>query len=76
MIIPRQAWVKLKTLKTGVGLFRGTMHKWGMSIIRTCECGAKEQSANHIITSCPTHLPPHGALGILNLDDQTVAWLS
>ena len=76
MTLPRQTWVKLTRLKTGVSHFRATMHTWGMASTPTCEYGAKEQSANHIITSCPTHHPPNGALGISNLDDQTAAWLS
>ena len=62
MTHPRSAWVKLNRLRTGVGLFRATMHKWGMAPIPTRECGAKEQSGDHIITSCPIHYPPHGAL--------------
>ena len=74
--LQRPAWVKLNKPRTGVGLFRTTMHKWGMASSPTCVCGAKEQSADHIITSCPTHHPPHGALGILHLDDPTVAWLN
>ena len=38
-----------------------------MVSIPTCECGVKEQSANHIIASCPNHHPLHGALGISHL---------
>ena len=57
MTLPRPAWVKLNRLRTGGGLFRATMHKWGMASTSTCECGAKEQSADHIITSCPTTNP-------------------
>ena len=36
----------------------------------------KEQNDNHIVTSYPTLHPPHCALGISNLDDQNVEWLS
>ena len=56
MGLPRPAWVWLNRLQTGVGLF-WSMHKWGMASTASCECGAKEQTANHIITSCPTYQP-------------------
>ena len=63
MTLPRPALVKLNRQRTGVGLFRVTMHKWGM-----VDSSAKEHSANHIITSGPTHHFPHGTLEILHLD--------
>ena len=71
----RPAWVKLNRLRTGVGLFRSTMHKWGMAPSAACECGAEEQTADHIITSCPLYLSPNGPRGISAVDDDTVAWL-
>ena len=76
MTLPRPAWVKLNRLRTGVDLFRATMHKWGMASTPTCKCGAKERSADHIITSCPNHRPLHGALGIIHPNDLTVEWLN
>ena len=47
-----------------------------MESIPTCECGAKEQSANLIITPYSIHHSLRGARGLFNLDDQTVAYLS
>ena len=76
MTFPRQAWIKLNRLKTGVCLFRAVMHKWGLPSALTCDYGAKEQSANISITLCPTHHFPYGIFGIVNLDDHYVTSLS
>ena len=47
-------------LRTGSCLFRSTMHRWDMVSIATCECGAEEPTAGHIIT----------------VDEETVAWMN
>ena len=47
--LPRQAWVVLNRLRTGVGRFKSSMHKWGLAPKPTCEYGASEQTASHII---------------------------
>ena len=56
--------------------FHSSMHKWGLSPSPNCECGASEQTANHILTACPIHRAPHGARGLTVLDDETRCWLS
>ena len=76
MLLPRPSWVKLNRLRTGVGLFRSTMHKWGMAAKATCECGAEEQTADHIISSCPIYHHPNGARGLVSIDESTEAWLA
>ena len=65
MTLPRQAWVKLNRLRTGVGLFPATINKLGMASTPICEYGAKEKYANHIIASCSTHHHCYGALGLV-----------
>ena len=61
MGLPQTAWVKLNCLWTGVGRFHSSMHKWGLAPLPNCECGASEQTADHVLTACPIHQAPHGA---------------
>ena len=76
MGLPRAAWVKLNCLRTGVGRFHSSMHKWGLAPSPNCECGAFEQTADHVLTACPIHRAPHGARGLMVLDDETRCWLN
>ena len=76
MGLPRAAWVKLNRLRTGVGRFHSSMHKWGLAPSPNCECGASEQTADHVLTACPIHRTPHGARGLTVLDDETRCWLN
>ena len=76
MGLPRAAWVKLNRLQTGVGRFHSSMHKWGLAPSPNCECGASDQTADHVLTACPIHQAPHGAQGLTVLDDETRCWLN
>ena len=76
MGLPRADWVKLNRLRTGVGRFHSSMHKWGLAPSPNCECGASEQTAYHVLTACPIHRAPHGARGLTVLDDKTRWWLN
>ena len=42
MGLTRAAWVKLNRLRTGVGQFYSSMHKWGLALSPNCKCGASE----------------------------------
>ena len=76
MGLPRAAWVKLNRLRTGVGRFHSSMHKWGLAPSPNCECGASEQTADHVLTVCPIHRAPHEARGLTVSDDETQCWLN
>ena len=76
MGLPRAAWIKLNRLRTGVGRFHSSMHKWGLTSSPNCECGASEQTADNLLTACPIHRAPHGARGLTVLDDKTRCWLN
>ena len=76
MGLPRAAWVKLNRLRTGVGRFHSSMHKWGLAPSPNCQCGASEQTADHVLTACPIHRAPHGGLGLTILNDKTRCWLN
>ena len=71
----RTSWVKLNRLRTGVRRFHSSMYKWGAAPSPNCECGASEQTADHIISTCPLHRAPKGIQGLLVLDDDTRRWL-
>ena len=77
--LPRQAWpwVKLNRLRTGVGRFNADMWRWGLSKSPACNCGADQQTANHIITECPPYRPPSGLQGLIAVDADaaTREWL-
>ena len=74
--LSRAGWVKLNRLQTGVGRFHSSMHKWGLAPSPNCECGASEQTADHVLRACPIHRAPHGARGLTVLDDETRCWLN
>ena len=74
--LPRAAWVKLNRLRTGVGQFHSSMHKWGLASSPNCECGATEQTADHVLTACPIHRVSRGARGLMVLHDETRCWLN
>ena len=76
MGLPRAAWVKLNRLRTGVGRFHSSMHKWVLAPSPNCECGASEQTADHVLIACPIHRTPHRARGLTVLDDKTRCWLN
>ena len=72
---PRPAWVRLNRLRTDAGLFRLKTHKWGMASTAACECGAKEQIAEHVVASCPIYYHPNGACAFSDVDKSLVTWL-
>ena len=43
------AWVKLNRLRTGVGQFPLSMHKWGLALSPYCTCGAPEQTTDEVL---------------------------
>ena len=66
----------LSSTVCGLGRFHSSMHKWSLAPSPNCECGASEQTANHVLTACPIHRTPHGARGLTVLDDETRCWLN
>ena len=71
---PKPAWMKFNRLRTNIGLFRLETHKWGMASTAACKCGAKEQTAEHVITSCPICHHPNGAHAFSDIDQSLVDW--
>ena len=75
MTLPRRAWFRLNRLRTSVGLFRSCLYKWGMASSAACECGAEEQTVDHVVLQCIIHRPPNGLHSRAVLDDETTKWL-
>ncbi|KAL7843415.1 hypothetical protein AOLI_G00249270 [Acnodon oligacanthus] len=59
--LPRHLWTLLNRLHTGVSCFKASLKKCGLSDNAACKCGEPEQTAEHIITSCPLYSPPSEA---------------
>ena len=75
LYLARPSWVRLNRLRTGVDLFRSTVHRWGIDTTAASECG-EEQTADHIPTFCPIFYHPSRGLGPELVDEETVAWLN
>jgi len=71
----RTAWVRLNRLLTGVGRFRSCLYKSGVASSAACECGAEEQTVDHVVLHRPVHRPSHGLHGLTVLDDETTDWM-
>ena len=76
MSLTRTAWVKLNRLHTGIGRFGLSIHKWGLASSAKCECGASEQTADHIVLTCPIYRVSRGTTSLTVLDDETRGWLN
>ena len=76
MSLPKTPWVRLNGLRTGIGRFHSSMYKWGLAPSPNCECGATEQTADHVISSCLIHHVPRATRGLQVLDDATRCWLN
>ena len=76
MNLPRPSWVRLNRLRTGVGRFHSSMYRWNLASSPNCECGATEQIADQVISSCLIHHVPRGTRGLQVLDEATPCWLN
>ncbi len=56
--LPRKELVSLNRLRTGVGRFGVFKYRWGLRQSATCQCGAPEQTAQHLMDECPNFCPP------------------
>ena len=72
--LPRSEWVSLNRIRTGVGRFNAAMHRWGLRPSAACQCGAPEQTAQHILSECPDLRPPDN-MDPTHPTPQTVTWL-
>jgi len=47
----------------------------GYGLLCACECGAEEQTVDHVVLQCSTHRHPNGLHVLTVLDDETIEWL-
>ena len=52
--------------------------QWDLTLLPDCECGAHEQTADHVLTAGPTTCIGHDMelRGLIVLDDKTRCWLN
>ena len=74
--LPRRQWTTYNRIRTGVGRFGEAMKRWGLKSTSECECGAQNQSVQHIMDDCTMHRPPNGERGLTDLDEDTRIWLA
>ena len=72
--LSRKHWTTLNRLRTWVGRYKASKKKWTLADNAACECGEPEQTADHIINSCPIHRPPSEA-GLFDVGPLARAWL-
>ena len=53
--LARYPLVRLNRIRTGYGRFNANMNQMGLSPSASCECGATDQTAQHIASECPLH---------------------
>ena len=44
--------------------FRSFMHRRGLATSPNCVCGADEQTADHVVSTCRIHHAPRGIRGL------------
>uniref|UniRef100_A0A8D8LZW3 Reverse transcriptase n=1 Tax=Cacopsylla melanoneura TaxID=428564 RepID=A0A8D8LZW3_9HEMI len=49
----RKVWVTLNRIRTNTGKCAHSLHQWGKADSAACDCGAEEQTIQHIVTECP-----------------------
>jgi len=75
MALPSTVWVWLNRIRTGVGRFHSSLHKWGMAHSAAFERGSDEQTVSPCCSSLPNPLIPHGVHGLTVVVDETIKWL-
>ena len=74
--LPRAFWIKLNRLCSDVEPFSMSVNKCGLTLFSNREYGATEQTPDHIISQCPTHLAPQEISGLMVLDDKAKCCLN
>ena len=76
MGLPKTSWVKLNRLRTGVGRFQSSLYKWGLAPSPNCKCGAIDQTADDVFSTCLIHRAPRWVDCVRVLDGENRCWLN
>ena len=71
---PKEGVGVIEPVRTGVGRFNAAMHRWGLRPSAACQCGAPEQTAQHILSECPDLRPPDN-VDLTHPTPGTITWL-
>lgn len=73
--LERSVWTRLNRIRTGHARCNATMHKWGLRDSPACDCGAQEQTVQHIIKDCPQRKYPGPFSDFINATPSAISWL-
>lgn len=73
--LPRLLWSTLNRFRTGQGRCAATLAHWGQCSDSSCNCGAPQQTMNHIVNECPFTAFPGGLEALHLADEEAVHWL-
>jgi len=73
MALPRTAWSVLTASAPVLGVSAPDYTNGGMAPSAAYECGAEEQTVDHVVLHCPIHRPPHGLHGLRVLDAELLS---
>jgi len=75
MTLTRTERVRRNRLRTALGRCRSCLLTWVMAPSAAYECGAEEQTFDHVVLHFSIHRPTHGLHGLTALDNKTIEWL-
>ena len=76
MYLAIPSWFRLNCLRTGVVIFCSSVHRWVMAHTAAYECGAREKTAEHLITFCVNFDHQSRGLNMELVNEETMAWLN
>lgn len=73
--LPRQDWSALNRIRTEHGRSGAVLFKWGVLPSAACDCGAQEQTIEHLVATCPNRLFQGEKEEFILATEESVTWL-
>lgn len=73
--LPRKVWSNLNRLRTRHGKCNDLLFKWRFTSDPSCECGARNQTTDHLLWDCPIYKYTGDTEDIIRLTDDAIEWL-